>query len=48
MSIVINSFGIFKNNIDEISIKYKFKNNKSNILRIFGDEFVENNKKIVD
>ena len=31
--------------MDEISINYKFKYDKNKILRIFGDEFVENNKK---
>jgi len=46
-SILINSFGISKNNMNEI-YKFKFiKNNKQNKkkLRIFGDKFIQNNKK---
>ena len=44
--ILINSFNVYKNNINEISIIYQFKiqrNNKK--LRIFGDKFIENNNK---
>ena len=45
--IIINSFGICKkNNINLISILYKFKNKIYNKkIRILGKKFVENNKK---
>ena len=45
LSMLINSFGNYKNNIQEISIKYIFTKNNNKELRIFGDKFVENNKK---
>ena len=46
-SIIINSFNVYKNNINEISIIYKFsfKNNNNKKLRIFGNKFIENNNK---
>ena len=45
LSMLINSFGNYKNNIQEISIIYTFTKNNNKKLRIFGDKFVENNKK---
>ena len=45
-SILINSFNVYKNNINEISIIYQFKIKSNNEkLRIFGDKFIENNNK---
>ena len=45
-SILINSFNVNKNNINEISIIYQFKIKRNNEkLRIFGDKFIENNNK---